>query len=318
MAVCTVIKLKQSRSRFAMQLARGTMVALTLMSVVACGNKEKAAAGQSLARVNGKEITVHQINEELARANVPPEQRDAATKQLLEGLIDRQLLEIEATHDKVDRDPAVVQAIERAKSQIVAQAYMQKRLVKVGKPTKEEIAKYYADHPEFFAERKLFELDQLIFSSKDFSSDLKAAVGPNKTIDDVATWMKEHHIQFVKNQATRSTVDLPLPLTKKLKEMKKGQLFALQEGDKSIFVVIANVKDSPVSMEIAEPQIGQFLFNQRNKEAADAEMARLRASAKIEYLNKKIADAKDAPSTASPKKDEKSTDDHVKRGAAGL
>ena len=35
----------------------------------ACGNKEKKA-GQSLARVNGIDITVLQVNDELARAGV--------------------------------------------------------------------------------------------------------------------------------------------------------------------------------------------------------------------------------------------------------
>ena len=36
------------------------------------------------------------------------------------------------------------------------------------------------------------------------------------------------------------------------------------------------------------PQIEQFLVAKRNKDAADAELARLRAVAKIEYLNKDL------------------------------
>jgi hypothetical protein len=72
----------------------------------------------------------------------------------------------------------------------------------------------------------------------------------------------------------------------RLKTMGKGQLFAVKEGERSMFIRIVDVKDNPASFELASPQIEKFLFNKRSKEAADAELARLRATAKIEYLNK--------------------------------
>jgi EpsD family peptidyl-prolyl cis-trans isomerase len=77
--------------------------------------KEKKP-GQALASVNGDEITVLQLNEELQRAGVQAGQQEVASKRLLEGLIDRQLLVAEATKEKLDRDPKVVQAIERARA----------------------------------------------------------------------------------------------------------------------------------------------------------------------------------------------------------
>lgn len=42
-----------------------------------------------------------------------------------------------------------------------------------------------------------------------------------------------------------------------------------------------------VSETAAAPQIERFLINQKYKEATDAEITRLRTSAKIEYLNAK-------------------------------
>ena len=54
-----------------------------------------------------------------------------------------------------------------------------------------------------------------------------------------------------------------------------------------------------MTLEAASQQIEQFLVNKRNKESAAAELARLRANAKIEYLNKSMAlDAKPAPAAA--------------------
>ena len=93
----------------------GVLVLVATVSLSACGNKDKKA-GQALVKVNGEEITVLQINDELKRAGVQAAQQEAATKQLLETLVDRQLILEEAARNKIDRTPDVMQAIERAKA----------------------------------------------------------------------------------------------------------------------------------------------------------------------------------------------------------
>ena len=117
---------------------RGALVLLVALGLSACGGDKKKEASQSLVRVNGEEITFLQLNEELSRTPPQPNQaaQDAARKQVLEALIDRQLLQNEAMTNKLDRDPKVMQAIERAKAQIIAQAYLQTRMAKATKPTK--------------------------------------------------------------------------------------------------------------------------------------------------------------------------------------
>lgn len=296
----------------------------TLGALTACGNKDKAAggSGQALVRVDGQEITVHELNDELARSNVPAAQRDAASKKLLADLVDRQLLDNAAMKDKIDRDPNVMAAIERAKAQIIAQAYMQKRLNTVARPTKEEIDKYYADHPDFFAERKQYDLEQIVLHNKDFGADLKAMIAPNKSLDDIAAWLKDHHIEFSRSGFSRSTVDMVPALTKKLKDMRKGQLFALQEsGDNgaTTIAVIRSIKEDPARVDVADTQIGNFLLNQRNRESAEAEVTRLRAQAKIEYLHKQPdAPAETGALNPSDSPAKPTVEEHTKRGVADL
>ncbi|MFZ6749588.1 EpsD family peptidyl-prolyl cis-trans isomerase [Undibacterium sp. Ren11W] len=300
-------------------------LAMAMICLAACGSKEKPAS-QSLVVVNGQEITVHQINDELMRSNVqiPPEQKELASKQLLESLIDRQLLQGQAVKDKIDRDPAVMQAIERSKSQIVAQAYLQKRLAANAKPTKDEIQAYFNQHPEIFAQRKIFNMSQLIIAKNDFSNELKILIGESKSLDDISTWFTVHKVEFVRNKMVKNSSEMPLELVAKLQGMKKGQLMVVEEGDRSVLVTVNDVKEVPVTLEIAEPQIGQFLLDQSIKLASLAELARLRSDAKIEYLTpiKGMAtpdpDTKSATASTAMNLIGKNSGDALKRGIAGL
>jgi EpsD family peptidyl-prolyl cis-trans isomerase len=282
------------------------LVVLAVAGLSACGNKEKKP-GQALASVNGEEITVLQLNEEMQRANVQAPQQEAASKQLLESLIDRQLLQNEATKDKTDRDPKVVQAIERAKALIVAQAYMQKRIGTVARPTKQEVEEYFQKNPQFFSERKQFDMRELVIASADMNDQLKAAMDSVKTLDDVAAWLETHKVKFARTQLSRTSADLAPELSAKLLSMPKGQLFIIREGDRTLLISLADIRDNPATLAQAAPQIEQFLFNKKNKDAADTELKRLRAAAKIEYLNKEGAPASAvasapaaAPAVAAP------------------
>jgi len=255
-----------------------------LATLAGCGHKE-GKPGQALASVDGEEITVLQLNEELQRANVPAAQQAAASKQLLASLVDRQLLLNEAVKEKVDRDPKVLAAVERAKALIVAQAYMQKHITVPAKPSRAEVEEYFQKNPLFFSNRKQLDMRELVLATKDVDDKVKAAIDNAKSLEEAAAWMGQHDVAFTRTQLSRASSDLPAELVSRLLALPKGQLFIIKEGDRSLLITIAEVRDAPVTLEQAGPQIEQFLFNKKNKEAADNELARLRGLAKISYLN---------------------------------
>lgn len=264
-----------------------------------CGEKaEPAKPGQALVNVNGEEITVLQLNEELQRAGVPAARQEQASKQLLQALIDRELLEHAAIQERLDRDPKVIGAIERARSLIVAQVYMQKRLANVARPTPAEVEAYYKAHPEFFDKRKQFTLDQLVMAASDLTPEVRAAADSARSLEEVAVWLEAHGVKFGRAQVTRSTADLNPELSKKLLSMSKGQLFSVREGERAMLLSVASVREAPVPLSIATPQITQYLATRKHKELAAAELERLRKTAKIEYLNQDLAQgARAAPAS---------------------
>jgi peptidyl-prolyl cis-trans isomerase C len=257
---------------------------LITLALAGCGAERGTRAGQALASVNGTEITVLQLNEELQQATVPVARQEAASKQLLEALIERQLLQHEAMREKLDRDPKVMQAIERAKALIVAQAWLRKRIGQVERPSKAEVQEYYLKHPQFFANRIQFDLKQLVFATSDLDARLKRVADDAGSLEEVAAWMDAHKVRFVRGQVLRTSSDMPPELTARLADMPKGQLFIVKEGERSMFITVAATSPAPVSLEVAGAQIEQFLLNKKNKAAAESEIKRLRAGANIEYL----------------------------------
>jgi peptidyl-prolyl cis-trans isomerase C len=288
------------------QVLGGVLILILVAALSACGNKEKKA-GQSLARVNGEDITFLQINDELNRAGVQPGQEEVARKQLLESLIDRQLILAEAINNKIDRTPDVMQAIERSKAQIIAQAYLHNITARIVPPSKAEINEYFERHPEFFSKRKEFDLQQLIIEDKNFTAELKAFIDSAKTLDEVVAWMDKHDVPYSRAKTTRTTTDVPSDIAGKLMVMPKGQIFLVEQSGNKILNALADIKDSPVTALNAAPQIGQFLINKKNREAIDVEIVHLRSLAKIEYLNASAPVAIQAPTTTPATKAEGDT-----------
>ncbi|MEW7850553.1 EpsD family peptidyl-prolyl cis-trans isomerase [Massilia aurea] len=256
---------------------------------------EPARPGQALASVNGEEITVLQLNEEIQRAGVPAMQQERARKQLLQALIDRTLLESEAAKRDLDRDPKVMQAVARARSLIIAQAYMQQRIGEAGRPSQAEVDAYFKAHPQFFASRRQFAMDQLIMPASAVTPALRTTFDRSSSLDDVTQFLDARQIGYGRAQVTRSTADLKPEVAAKLLAMPKGQLFYVQEGPRALLTALTGVRAAPVSLVIAAPQITEYLATRKSRELAQAEIGRLRATADIAYLNKDLA-----PDAATP------------------
>jgi len=294
--------------------------------VSGCGESKDKKASQAIVRVDESEITVHQVNQALQQLRVPQAQKKQATKQLLPSLIDRQLLENAALQAKLDRSPDVLQSIEQAKAQILAQAYMQKVVTTVAKPTDAEISAYYKTHPEYFIQRKAFQLEEITMSRNDFNDEAKSMANAAKTLTDVSNWLNKNQLRFAKASSERSSTDLPPDLVKQLLGMQVGNLIVVAASDRVMIAELKSVKDAPIAEGQAKPQIEQFLLNKKRKETGEAELVKLRTAAKIEYIDKSFAPDQQMSKSINPVNKETATakpveppnDNHIDRGVAGL
>ena len=279
---------------------RLSLVALVAAVVVlaGCGDKKEKGASQTAAKVNKAEVTVHQINFVLQQQRgLKPEQADAASKQILERLIDQELALQKADDLKVDRDPRVVQQLEAARREIIARAYLEKVGEAAPKPTPDEIKKYYADKPALFSERRVYSIQEISIESRPEQVQvLREKLAAAKSINEFTEFLKANDFKFAGNQAVRAAEQLPLQSLDAFSRMKDGQAVINQGPNGVQVVVLAGSRPQPVTEEQARPAIEQFLLNERKRKLVEDDIKALRTAGKIEYVGKF---AEGAPGAAS-------------------
>ena len=279
------------------------LVLLALAAGVAgCGDKKEPKASQTAAKVNKDEITVHQINFVLQQQRgLRPEQADAASKQILERLVDQQLALQKAEDLKLDRDPRVVQQMEAAKREILARAYVDRVSEAAIKPTAEEIKKYYDEKPALFSERRIYSIQEIGIEAKPEQVQvLRDKLTASKNVADFVEYLKANDFRFSGNQAVRTAEQLPLASLDSFARMKDGQATVVPSPNGLQVIVLAGSRSQPVSEEQARPAIEQFIHNDRKRKLAEDDIKALRAAAKITYVGKFAEAAASAPAGAAP------------------
>lgn len=266
-------------------LLAGSFATMSVLS--GCGEPKKdKPATQTAAKVNGDEITVHQIGFLMGQQRaVPPAQAASATRQALERLIDQELAIEKASQQKIDREPLVVQRIEAARREILARAYLDKVAAGAPKPTPAEISAFYNEHPGLFKERRVYNLQEVNVQAKPEQVDgVKVALTAAKTFADFAAWLKANDYKFSANQAVMTAEQLPIASVDEFAKLKVGQAVFRVAPSGAQVINVAGIRAEPVDAERARPAIEQYLLNDRKRKLMADDMKALRGAAKIEYV----------------------------------
>ena len=303
-----------------------TILAATMMVVLGltgCGDKEKASSpSQVLAKVNGKEVTVLQLNYLLAQNQRLDKAQQRSKQQLLDDLVQQELLVQKAEELKLDRNPNVLQAVEFAKRQVLAQAAAGQLLGKVKDPAESELQKFYQEHPLVFAERRIYDLGVFVINIKSMNDAIAEQLNGSKNAEQTAQILKAAGVNFTNTQSKAPAEVLPEPVLGQLQKMQPGDIVQIREGNSMLMMQLKGSEAAPVDFAKAKPAIQARLKQNSMQSEGNLRMEDIKKKAKIEYLQK-FDDAASAAKPAEAAKPEASADDskadnHLKSGLKGL
>jgi EpsD family peptidyl-prolyl cis-trans isomerase len=259
------------------------------MIISACSKKNqedtKKPNSQVVAKVNGKEITIHQVNFQLSQlGQLNQTQAKIASKQILTRLIEQELLKQQALGDKLDKDPVVLQALDASRNQLLAQAYLERLLATAPKPSTSEIDTFYKEHPELFESRRVFNLQELVIvTNKEKFNEIEAGLKSIKGINEIAIWLRDHQFPFSVNSNAKAAEQLPMELLKKLQQLKPGEVLMVPTQSTFNVIHLAGVENAPITRAKATPIIEQYFLNQNKNKMAQKEVVKLNDKANIEF-----------------------------------
>jgi len=303
------------------------LLAALIFALAGCNEKTgaDASAGQVAAKVNGEAIAASSIEAALTKAGVNNPTQDSSNL-VLYALLEQRLFMQQAKKEGLEKDANVKEALQAAESQVLAQAYINKVTANAAKPGDTEINEYYDKHPELFAERRIYRLQELMIQvSPENVAAVKARLGSGANLNDLVQWLKSQNIPARGVQSVKSAEQLPLELVAKLHPLKDGQAITLENPKQITILAITASQGQPLLREQAKPAIERILLTGHKREMAGAELGKLRAAAKIEYVApyaeaKAAAKAatKEAGHAASAPKEEPAEQGLLEKALSGL
>lgn len=262
---------------------RAAVVPFLLLALATSGCSREAK-GQTVAVVNGEEITAGELNAELARANLPSgADKQTARATLLQQIIGRRLLAQKATEAGIDKSPQYLAERRAGEEQLLIRLAAQRQANLVKLPDQATIDRYIAANPSMFAQRANLTLDQMEFAAP---SD-RAALDQMKddhSMAQLAATLTSLNVPVVRRRAVVDSATIPPQVMKQISTLPVTEPFIIPIGGGRMVANVV-VGREPVASEVPQNRriAAELIRNQQINQAIDAQLDQLRKAAKIEY-----------------------------------
>lgn len=243
----------------------------------------KAPTGQVVATVDGNEITLTELNAELANMKIPP---NADKKQVqnaaLERIVERKLLAGAARQDGIDQNPEFIVRRQALEEGLLVQLLAKKIAGGVKAPAPAVVDKFIADNSNMFGGRVIYAVDQIQFETpkrQDYVKQLAAA----KTMADVVTVLDSNGIKYQRGNAQMDSALVPAPMLAQIVKVPAGEPFVIPMGPKVTVSVITGNKPAPQTGDAVRPYAMNAVKNAELGKQLQARLTAEKAKAKIQY-----------------------------------
>lgn len=263
-------------------LKRGALLAVSGLSLMAAGCDRKPT-GQTVAVVNGEEVSAGELNAELQLANVPQgADQKVARQQLLQNLIDRRLLSQDARKNGVDKSPEFISRQRRLTEELLISMNAERQSGSQKLPDQAAVDAFIAANPTAFGQRQILALQQIVI---DPPSDPKrlAPLADAHSLDAVVAALTKLNVPFTRTSGRLDTGNVPPEALKRIFALPPTEPFVLPANGKLYANVIVGREPVAMSQDDMRKAALAALRQQTTQKGLAAEVKQLRSAAKIEY-----------------------------------
>ncbi len=281
-------------------VAAAVCVALGGCHFPGLGGGPKAPTGQVVATVDGREITLRELNAEMGTASYPdPKTRKAAEQVALRNIVARTVLANAARAQGLDKTPDFALQKQRAIDTVLAQALQQKLIASVPQPTKEEAQSFVSSHPDTFLERKVFVVDQIRMPR--VPVEVLKTLEPLKTMEEIEAVLSKDNIPHQRGDATLDAVGADPRLVEFVIKLPPNEVFVLPSNEGLLVNRIKETKVIPFTGDPATEYATKWLTRQRTQDSVSRSFNQLlTASASKIQFNKDYAPPKPVKAATPP------------------
>lgn len=207
------------------------------------------------------------VRAELGNYNAPDAKTlKTAENAALRNIVGRTIVADEARKEGLEKTPDFALAKQKAIDTLLVQSLQQKIVSQVPPATKDEAQRFVDAHPDMFAQRKIYVLDQLQMRRPSDPAIINA-LQPLKTFDQIQALLTQDKIPFQRDTAALDALSADPRLLDAIQKLPPGELFVLPAGQLLTVNQIKETRIEPVTPDKSVPLAQQIVTRQRTEEA---------------------------------------------------
>ncbi len=172
---------------------------------------------------------------------IQKEQQKAA----LQRLVQRAILVNAAKEQGIDKDPAFALLAQRATDVVMVQMLERKVVASVPAPSGEEVAQFMQTNPDMFAQRRLFDVEQIRMPLPSDPKIIKQ-LEPLKTMDEVAAFLAKQNISFQRGANVMDARGRIPSFSRRLSRCRRARFSSFRRGRRSFSIRSATRGSCPL------------------------------------------------------------------------
>lgn len=238
-----------------------------------------APTGQVVASVNGQEVTQREVQAELNGYSSPDENATRRAQQgAVQAILNRKILSKAAKDAGIEKSADYQLMRARTDELALAQAYEQQIASKLPRPTQDEIRQYIAQHPNTFAQRKIYVVDRIEIPASTPSKVLDG-LKPLHSMEDIEQLLLSNGVDYVRAPGSIDARATSPAIIDQIAKLPPNEPFVIPAGAVLSINQVKDARTVPFSGPAAEDFAQRAIMGQRASKAIADKLAELRKSA---------------------------------------